>query len=59
MISGSIVLVVDGKEHRLGPGDYFALTAKAVHTARVEGNTEALFFIQADAPWDAVMEEKK
>lgn len=59
LISGNIALTVDGKEHKLGPGDYFVLTGKAVHMARVEGDTDAVFFIQADAPWDAVMEEKK
>ena len=57
VVSGTITLNVDGKDHRLGPGSYFALTEKAPHTARVEGNTEAVFFIQADGPWDVVMEK--
>jgi glyoxylate utilization-related uncharacterized protein len=56
LVSGTITLTVDGKEHRLGPGSYFALTGQASHTAKVEGSEEALFFIQADAPWDVVME---
>ncbi len=55
LVSGSITLAVDGKEHKLGPGDYFALTRKALHTAKVEGSEEAIFFIQADGPWNAVM----
>lgn len=57
VLSGAITLTVDGKDHRLGPGDYFALTKKAPHRARVEGKDEAVFFIQADAPWDVVMDK--
>jgi mannose-6-phosphate isomerase-like protein (cupin superfamily) len=55
MISGSITLTVGGKEHRLGPGDYFMLADRAMHTAKVEGKEDAVFFIQADGPWDVVM----
>jgi mannose-6-phosphate isomerase-like protein (cupin superfamily) len=57
VLSGTITLTVDGKEHKLGPGAYFALTEKMPHTAKVEGNEEAMFFVQADGPWDAVMEK--
>ena len=57
VISGSITLTTDGKVQKLGPGDYFALTKKATHVAKVEGAQEAVFFIQADAPWDVVVEK--
>ena len=57
VLSGTITLTVDGKDHKLGPGSYFALTEKMSHTAKVEGNEEAVFFIQADGAWDAVMEK--
>jgi mannose-6-phosphate isomerase-like protein (cupin superfamily) len=59
VLSGNITLTVDGKEYKLGPGSYFALTNKATHVAKVEGSEEAVFFIQADGPWDVVMAEKK
>jgi glyoxylate utilization-related uncharacterized protein len=55
VISGSITLTVAGKEHRLGPGAYFMLADRAAHIAKVEGAEEAVFFIQAEAPWDVVM----
>ena len=55
LISGSVTLTVGGKEHRLGPGAYFMLADRAPHIAKVEGNEEAVFFIQAEAPWDVVM----
>ena len=57
MISGNATLTVGGKDYKLGPGSYFALTDKAPHVAKVEGNQEAVFFIQADGPWDVVMEK--
>jgi mannose-6-phosphate isomerase-like protein (cupin superfamily) len=57
VVSGTITLTVDGQDHQLGPGSYFALTEKMSHTAKVEGNEEAVFFIQADGPWDVVMEQ--
>ena len=55
LISGSITLTVGGKEHRLGPGSYFMLADRAAHIAKVEGTEEAVFFIQAEGPWDVVM----
>lgn len=57
LVSGTVTLGVNGKEHKLGPGAYFALTNKAMHTAKVEGNEAAVFFIQADGPWNVVMEK--
>lgn len=57
LVSGKITLTVEGKEHKLNPGAYFALNNKASHTAKVEGNEDAVFFIQADGPWNVVMEQ--
>lgn len=57
VVSGNITLTVEGKDHKLGPGDYFALTQKVVHAAKVEGKDEAVFFIEADSAWDVVMEK--
>ena len=57
IISGSITLTAAGREQKLGPGSYFALTGKASHVARVEGKEEAVFFIEADGPWDVVMDK--
>jgi mannose-6-phosphate isomerase-like protein (cupin superfamily) len=57
LVSGTVTLTVNGKAHKLGPGSYFALTGKAPHMAKVEGNEAAVFFIQADGPWDVVMEK--
>jgi glyoxylate utilization-related uncharacterized protein len=55
VVSGTITLTVNGKDHKLGPGGYFALTNKAPHVAKVEGKEDAVFFIQAEGPWNVVM----
>ena len=55
-VAGQLVLVVDGQEHRLPPGSYFALTGKAKHAARCEGAEDCVMFIDADGAWDVVAE---
>jgi mannose-6-phosphate isomerase-like protein (cupin superfamily) len=57
LVSGNVTLTVDGKDYKLTPGSYFALLDKAPHVAKVEGNEEAVFFIEAAGPWDVVMEK--
>jgi mannose-6-phosphate isomerase-like protein (cupin superfamily) len=57
VVSGTVTLTVEGKDYRLGPGAYFALTNKVSHTAKVEGNEDAVFFIQADGPWNVVIKK--
>jgi quercetin dioxygenase-like cupin family protein len=57
IVSGTLLLTVDGKETKLEAGSFFALTNKAVHVAKVVGDQPAVMFIQADGPWDVVMEK--
>lgn len=57
LVSGTLVLIVDGKENRLAPGSYFSLTGKTVHVARCEGSEECVMFLDARGPWDVVMVE--
>ncbi|HET6462973.1 MAG TPA: cupin domain-containing protein, partial [Candidatus Krumholzibacteria bacterium] len=47
LVSGSMTLTVDGKDTKLMPGSFFALTNKAVHVAKVEGDQPAIMFIEA------------
>jgi mannose-6-phosphate isomerase-like protein (cupin superfamily) len=58
-VSGTLVLTVDGKEHRLPPGSYFALTGKKEHVARCEGSEDCVMFADARGPWDVVMASDK
>jgi quercetin dioxygenase-like cupin family protein len=57
VISGTLLLTVDGKETKLRAGSYFALMDKAPHVAKVEGGEPAVMFIEAEGPWDVVMEK--
>jgi quercetin dioxygenase-like cupin family protein len=57
-VAGDLVLTVDGKEHRLPPGSYFAFTGKARHAARCEGTQDCVMFIDARGPWDVVLAKK-
>jgi len=56
LMSGTLVLVVEGKESRLAPGSYFAFTGKASHVARCEGSADCVMFVDARGPWDVVPE---
>jgi quercetin dioxygenase-like cupin family protein len=55
LVSGNLVLVVDGKDQRLTPGSYFVFKGKAKHGARCEGSQDCVMFIDARAPWDVVV----
>ena len=57
-VSGSLSLTADGKEHRLGPGSFFAFTGKAAHVARCAGPEACVMFIDARGAWDVVVEQK-
>jgi mannose-6-phosphate isomerase-like protein (cupin superfamily) len=56
-VTGTLVLIVDGKEHRLAPGSFFALINKAKHAARCEGSEDCVMFIDARGPWDVVVDK--
>ena len=56
-VSGNLILVVDGKDHPVPPGSFFALTDKAPHAARCEGKEDCVMFIDARGPWDVVSEK--
>ena len=47
---GELVLTVDGKEKRYGPGDWYHLPAKVVHAARFEMETSEIEFWFRAAP---------
>jgi quercetin dioxygenase-like cupin family protein len=39
-----LILTLDGKEHRYGPGDWYHIPARAVHVARFEKDTSEIEF---------------
>jgi hypothetical protein len=49
-MSGNLVLVVDGKDHPVPPGSFFALTGKEPHAARCEGKEDCVMLVDARGP---------
>jgi quercetin dioxygenase-like cupin family protein len=41
---GELILMLDGKEHRYGPGDSYHVPARATHAARFESDTSEIEF---------------
>jgi quercetin dioxygenase-like cupin family protein len=56
VLNGTLVLNVDGKDHKLGPGSYFAFRGKAKHTTRCEPGSDCLLFTDVRGPWDVIPE---
>jgi quercetin dioxygenase-like cupin family protein len=59
VLSGTLVLVSDGREVRLPPGSYFAFTGKMPHATRCEKGSDCVVAIDARGKWDVVPETKK
>ncbi len=57
VISGTLVLVVDGEEHKLPAGSYFALTGKKKHETRCEAGADCVLFLDARGKWDVLPEK--
>ncbi len=58
VIEGTLVLTIDGKENRLGPGSYFAFTGKKVHATKCDPAADCLIEIDVRGKWDVVPEKK-
>ena len=54
VVAGTLVLVVDGQEHKLPAGSYFAFTSKAKHATKCEAGAECILFLDARGKWDVV-----
>jgi len=59
VVTGTLVLTVDGKETKLPPGSYFAFTGKKPHLTRCEAGADCTLFVDARGKWDVVPEESK
>lgn len=53
-VTGTLILTVDGKEHRLAPGSFVASVNKMKHAGRCEGPEDCVMFVDTRAAWDAV-----
>ena len=59
VISGTVTFVVDGKEHKLPPGSYFAFQNKGTHITKCELGSDCLIFLDTRGKWDVIAENKK
>lgn len=59
VVSGTVVLVINGVENKLPAGSYFAFTGKAKHETRCEAGADCVIAIDARGPWDVLLEGAK
>jgi quercetin dioxygenase-like cupin family protein len=59
VVSGNLVLVVDGKEHKLPAGSYFAFTGRGKHETRCDAGADCVLAIDARGKWDVVPADAK
>jgi quercetin dioxygenase-like cupin family protein len=59
VVAGTLVMTVDGQEHRLTPGSYFAFKNKQEHTTACAKGDDCIIFADVRGKWDVVMPTEK
>ena len=59
VVAGTLVLTVDGKEHRLPAGSYFSFKDKKKHMTRCEAGAACILSLDVRGKWDVVPEKSK
>jgi quercetin dioxygenase-like cupin family protein len=59
VVSGTVVLSVDGQERKLPAGSYFAFTGKKPHATRCEAGADCVLSIDARGKWDVVQKKTR
>ena len=59
VISGTVVLTVDGKENKLPAGSYFSFKGKKQHVTKCEAGADCLIALDSRGKWDVIPEETK
>lgn len=59
VVSGTLVLTVDGKEQKLPAGSHFAFTGRAKHATRCEAGADCVLALDTRGKWDVVPEGPK
>ena len=54
VVSGTLVLKVDGKEQKLPAGSYFSFSGKKPHATRCETGAECVLAMDVRGKWDVV-----
>ena len=59
VVAGTLVLTVDGQEHKLPVGSYFSFTGKSKHMTACEAGAECILSMDVRGKWDVVPAETK
>ena len=59
VVSGTLVLTVDGQETKLPPGSYFSFTGKKKHLTKCEAGTDCVLSVDSRGKWDVLADEAK
>ena len=54
VVTGTMVLTVDGKETKLPPGSYFAFTGKKQHLTKCDAGADCTLFVDSRGKWDVI-----
>lgn len=57
IVAGTLLVTVDGKESKLGPGSFFYINGKKVHDTRCDPTAECIIAIEARGTWDVIAEK--
>lgn len=59
VVSGTVVLTVDGTEHKLPAGSFFAFSNKTKHTTSCAAGADCVLSVDARGKWDVKIEGEK
>jgi quercetin dioxygenase-like cupin family protein len=59
VLAGTLVLTVDGKEHKFPAGSYFAFKGRKPHMTKCDAGADCVLSIDSRGKWDVVPEEGK
>ena len=54
VVNGTLVLTVDGKDHKLPAGSYAAFTGKKPHATKCEAGADCVLAMDVRGKWDVV-----
>ena len=59
VVAGTVVLVVDGTEHKLPAGSFFSFSGMKPHETKCEAGAECVLSVDVRGAWDVVPEAGK
>jgi quercetin dioxygenase-like cupin family protein len=59
VVSGTLILTVDGNEEKLPPGSFFAFSKKTKHATSCAAGADCVLSLDARGKWDVIPEGEK